>query len=117
MSAYLNDPRLDSVTSREGRAARDYLIDWTGSRGWKLQCGGTVVPHIQFRRSANERPYPHSLILNPLTPTFYIRKPTKAELQNVPKVYDGAHANRRGEVKIPVPDKRTAERIATDFLT
>jgi hypothetical protein len=116
MSDFDDDARLEAVTDRDGRAARDYLIKEARARGWHLRCGGTAVPHIQFRRTADERPYAHSLILNPVTPTFYVRRPTDVERPELRSSFDGAHENNSGEIKIPVPNQRVAERVAARFF-
>ncbi len=119
----IEDVRLDNVTSRDGRAVRDHLIAFACSKGWHLLCRGrqgtgrgTFVPHVQFRRRASERPYPFSLNLNAMTPTFYVRRPDAREREHLVAAFAGAHEN-RGEIKIPVPDRETAQRVAERFLT
>ena len=114
--AFDDDRRLQSVQSRDGRAARDALIKAAKTKKYHLSCGGTAVPHIQFRQHSDERPYSFSLLLNPVTPTFYIRRPAKSERENILGTFEGAHENPAREIKIPVPDATVAERIAKRFL-
>jgi hypothetical protein len=116
MDEFDQDPRLEHVQSRDGREALKVLIESAKRRKYHLSCGGTAVPHVQFRQTADERPYSYSLLLNPRTPTFYVRKPANSERREVLSQFQGAHENRAGEIKIPVPDARTARRVAERFI-
>ena len=116
MQDFESDARLEAVTDPKGQSARDYLIEAARSRGWHMRCGGTAVPHIQFRRTADERPYAHSLILNPVKPTFYVRRPAAHERATLLSSFEGAHENNGNEIKIPVPDALVAKRVADRFL-
>jgi hypothetical protein len=116
MDRFKGDPRWERVSDRNARAARDCIASHADSKGWLLQLAGDAVGHIQFRTRRGERPYPFSLCLYPNTTTFYVRRPTDTELQALPREFKGAHLNPAGEVKIPVPDKRVAERVASRFF-
>lgn len=116
MTEFDRDPRLERVTSKGGKAALAVLLEAAKSNGYRLSCGGTAVPHVQFRQTANERPYSYSLLLNPVTPTFYVRQPVRAEREEILRSFAGAHENPGGEIKIPVPDGVTAKRVAERFF-
>ena len=116
MPDFDNDPRLEAVLSRDGQAARNLLIREARQRGWHLKCAGSAVPHIQFRQTADEKPYAHSLILNRITPTFYVGRPEDGERAELISSFAGAHENNGNEIKIPVPDALVARRVAERFF-
>ena len=116
MAEFDDDPRLENVTSRDGREALKELIRAAKERKYHLSCGGTAVPHIQFRQTADERPYSYSLLLNSVTPTFYVRRPVASERRAILREFEGAHENSGDEIKIPVPNAQVARRVAGRFI-
>lgn len=117
MQKFEDDPRLQRVKAAQGQGARDHLIKVAKAGNWHLTCAGTVVPHIQFRRHEGETPYPYALILNAVTPTFYVRRPESDEVrQQLLEEFHGAHLNAANEVKIPVRTRPEAKKVAARFF-